>query len=79
MQYNNKNELIISTMQVLNAAAITKPRAIEHLATDLVGYKTDTVVITETHLKAKHADHSFRIEGYKLYRDRAGRRGCRSM
>ena len=64
------------TLYVLNAAAVTKLHAIEHLAADFVGYSVDIAVVTETHLKAKHADHSFSIDGYKLFRrDRNGRRG----
>jgi len=62
-------------LYVLNAAAI-KPHAVEQLAADLNGYKTDVAVITETHLKKKHVDHHFTIDGYALFRrDRVGRRG----
>ena len=64
------------TMYVLNAAAITKPHAIEHLSADLTGYNADIAVITETHLKKKHADHNFAVNDYTLFRrNRAGRRG----
>ena len=64
------------SLYVLNAAAVTKPHAIEHLTADLLGYKTDIAVITETHLKKKHSDELFAIDGYTLYRrDRTGRRG----
>ena len=64
------------TLYVLNAAAITKPHAIEHLAADLVGFNVDIAVVTETHLKTKHADDHFNIDGYALFRrDRSGRRG----
>ena len=48
------------TLYVLNAAAITKPHAAEHLAADLKGYKVDVAVITETHLKKKTCRSSFR-------------------
>lgn len=66
----------IPTLYLLNAAAITKPHAAEHLAADLKGYKVDVAIITETHLKKKHADHHFTIDGYALFRrDRIGRRG----
>ena len=61
---------------LLNAAAITKPHAVEHLAADLEGCKADIAVVTETHLKKKHADHCFAINGYTMFRrDREGRRG----
>jgi len=43
---------------------------------DLNAYKVDVAVITETHLKKKHADHHFIVDGYALFRrDRVGRRG----
>ena len=76
----NSNNIIdhnfVPTLYVFNAAAITKLHAIEHLAADLVGYCIDIAVITETHLKKKHADHSFNIDGYRLFRrDREGQRG----
>jgi len=45
------------TFCVLNAAAITKPQAVEHLAADLSGYEVNVAIITETHLKTKHTDH----------------------
>ena len=49
------------TLYVLNATAVTKPHAIEHLAVDLVGYNVDIAIITETRLKKKHADHCFAV------------------
>ena len=64
------------TLYVLNAAAITKPHAVDHLAADMCGYNVDVGIITETHLKRKHADHIVSVDGYTLFRrDRAGRRG----
>ena len=61
---------------VLNAAAITKPHAINHLTADLLGYNVDVGIITETHLKRKHADHIVGVNGFNLFRlDRARRRG----
>ena len=64
------------TLYVLNAAAITKPHAVDHLAADMRGYNVDVAIITETHLKRKHADHIVSVDGYTLFRrDRAGRRG----
>jgi len=64
------------SLYVLNAAAITKLHAVEHLTADLSGYNVDVAVVTETHLKSKHADHHFAVGGYTLFRrDRIGRRG----
>ena len=64
------------TLYALNAAAMTKPRAIEHLGADLAGYRVDIAVITESHLKLKHSNHNFHIQDYTLFRrDRIGRRG----
>jgi len=52
------------------------PHAIQHLSADLVSYGVHIAVITETHLKQKHADHFAAIGGYSLFRrDRAGRKG----
>ena len=61
---------------MLNAAALTKPHAVEHLAADLVSYYVDVADITETHFKVKHSDSVFGFENYSLFRrDRVGRRG----
>ena len=39
-------------------------------------WSIDIAVVTETHLKKKHADDSFRTDGISLFRrDREGRRG----
>ena len=47
-----------------------------HPTADLSGYNVDVAVVTETHLKKKHADHHFAVAGYTLFRrDRVGRRG----
>ena len=58
---------VASQLYVLNAAAVTKSHAIEHLATDLLGYKTDIAAITETHLKKKHTNELFDMDGYALH------------
>jgi len=64
------------SIYVLNAAALSKPGAVQHLAADLQGYGVSVAVITETHFKSKHTDSIVGIEGYKVYRlDRTGRRG----
>ena len=43
--------MVPPALYVLNAAAITKPHAIDHLAADLRGYHVDVGIITETHFK----------------------------
>ena len=75
---NNVTSGNAPSLYVLNAAAISKAHAVEHLTADMImmGYKVDIAVITKTHLKKKHADHHFAIDGFVLFRrDRAGRRG----
>ena len=63
-------------MNVLNAAELTKPHAIEHLAADLASYNVDVAVITEIHCKVKHSDSVVGVENYSLYRrDRVNRGG----
>ncbi len=48
----------------------------EQLVVDMLAYSVDIGVVTETHLKAKHADEAFRIDGYSLIRrDRKARKG----
>ena len=64
------------TLYVLNAAALSKPGAVDHLAVDLKSVGASVAVITETHFKQKHADSVIGIDGYTLFRrDRHGRRG----
>ena len=46
----------VPSLYVLNAAALAKPRATEHLAADLKSCNVAVAVITETHFKSKHAD-----------------------
>ena len=72
----NVRSRALPTLYVLNAASIAKPHDIQHLSADLVSYAVHIAVITETHLKQKHADHFAAIGGYSLFRrDRAGRKG----
>lgn len=74
--YPSSTTISPPTLYLLNAAAITKPHAIEHLTADLEGYKVDIAIVTETHLKKKHADNFVDIPGYLMFRrDRVGRRG----
>jgi len=64
------------SIYLLNAAALTKPYAVQHLAAELSNYSVDVALITETHFKSKHTDNVFAVPGYVLYRrDRIGRRG----
>jgi len=64
------------SMYVFNARSVAKPHAIEQLTAELIGYDIDVAVISETHLKKKHADSSVSIDGYHLFRrDRPGRKG----
>ena len=66
----------VPSMYVLNAAALTKPHAVQQLAADLASYESDIAVITETHFKSKHDDATLSIPGYTLSRrDRQRRRG----
>ena len=60
---------------LINAAALSKPGATEHLAADLSSYIVDVAVITETHFQTKHTDSVVGVDGYTVFRrDRAGRR-----
>ena len=62
------------SLYLLNA--LSKPHAVEQLATDLRGYDVDVAVITETHFKSKHTDSVTSMPGYRvLRRDRERRRG----
>jgi hypothetical protein len=64
------------TLYVVNAAAVTKPHAIEQLTADLIGYSVDVALVSESHLKSKHSSDTFSIADYELFRrDRSGRRG----
>ena len=61
---------------VFNTASLGKPNAIRQLTAELGGYAIDVAIISETHLKRKHTDETFNINGYQLFRrDRPGRRG----
>ena len=63
-------------MYVLNAAALSKPHAVEQVAADLASSDIDVAIITETYFKTKHIDSVASVPGYVLYRrDRQRRRG----
>ena len=64
------------SLYVINAAALTKPHAVEQLSVDLNSYNVDIAAVTETHLKTKHTDSIVSIPGYSLFRrDRLRRKG----
>ena len=64
------------SLYVFNAAALSKPHAIDQLDSDMSNNNIDVAIISETHLKNKHLDSSFSINGFKLHRkDRQGRKG----
>jgi len=55
------------SLYLLNAAALAKPHAVQHLLADLHSYNTDVAVITETHFKNKHNDSAVSVPGYTLH------------
>jgi Endonuclease/Exonuclease/phosphatase family len=60
---------------VFNAASIAKLNAIELPTSELIGYDIDIGVISESHLKKKHANSCVDISRYSLFRcDRTSRR-----
>ena len=66
----------LPSLYVLNAAALSKPHALEQLYCELTSNSIDIAIISETHFKSKHADNVVNLEGYNLHRrDRLGRRG----
>ena len=78
MVSSSNNHLAVRTpsLYLLNAAALSKPQAVNHLAADLSSYESDVAIITETHFKAKHPDGIVGIEGYTIFRrDRERRWG----
>ena len=64
------------TLYVFNAASVVKTHAIELLTAEFIGYDVDVAVVSETHLKAKHANSVVEVDGYTLFRrDRRRRKG----
>ena len=64
------------SVYILNAAALSKPHAVQLLAADLTSYDCEVAIITETHFKQKHTDGVVSVPGYALWRrDRQRRRG----
>jgi len=56
------------SIYVINAAALSKPHAIEQLTVDLNNYNIDLAAVTETHFKAKHCDSIVAVLDYTLLR-----------
>ena len=70
------NDDIRPSIYVLNAAALSKPGAVQHLAADIQSYGVSVAIITETHYKANHTNGMVDIDGFTVHRrDRIGRRG----
>ena len=62
-------------LYVLNAVALSKPHAVQHLTADLHSNDIDIAVITETHFEQKHSDNIIAVPDYTVFRrDRVGRR-----
>ena len=60
-------------LYVINAAALSKPYAVEQLTVDLKNHNIDIAAVTETHPKANDANPAVTIPGYVLLRrDRIG-------
>ena len=73
---NQTIQTVPPSLYVLNAAALTKPHAMEQLHAEITSLNVDISIICETHLKTKHTDTPFEVNGYTLFRrDRHGRRG----
>ena len=67
---------MMPTIYILNIASIVNLLAIEQLTAEMIDYDVDIAMISETHLKKKHADTCVDIAGYALFRrDRPGRKG----
>ena len=63
-------------LYILNAAALSKPHAVQHLTADLHSNDIDITVIIETHFNQKHSDNIIAVPDYTVFcRDRVGRRG----
>ena len=60
-----ENDNTTPSLYVINAAALSKPHAVEQLSADLINYNVDIAAVTETHLKAKHTDSIVAIPGYE--------------
>ena len=78
--HSSGDHIITSTsppsLYLLNAASLAKPHATELLSADLMSYRCDVAIITESHFKTKHTDGAVSVTDYSVFRrDRLGRRG----
>ena len=61
---------------MFNSASLVKPNAIERLTAEVIGYDIDIAIISEMHLKKRHADSCVSISRYALFRrDRVRHKG----
>lgn len=66
----------VPSLYVINAAALSKPHALQQLNSDLTSNNINVAIITETHFNKHHADNVVSMDNYTLHRrDRVGRRG----
>jgi len=63
---NRFSDESVPSIYILNAAALSKPHAVQQLAADPVSYDTCVAVITETHLKQKHTAGVVDVPGYMV-------------
>lgn len=62
---SNVCQEFIPSLYVLNASALTKPHAVEQLASELHSNNIDIAVITEAHFKRKHSDSVIAVPDYR--------------
>ena len=71
------NDSVFPRFFMLNATSLAKPKAKEHLSTDIENVKSDIILIEETWFTRKLDSANLQINGYTLYRRdrRDGRKG----
>jgi hypothetical protein len=57
-----------ATLNLLSAAALFKPQAVENLAVNLSSYNIDVSIVTEIHFILKHSGSAVAIDGYTIFR-----------
>jgi len=66
------------SIMVVNSASLCKPAAIEQLTVEASNHRVQVIFVTETWLKARHADATFAIDGFNLHRrDRVRKVGAK--
>jgi Reverse transcriptase (RNA-dependent DNA polymerase) len=66
----------VPSVYLVNSTSLAKAHAMQHLTIDLMQYKSDVGVVTETWFKLHHDTAIYQISGYTCYRrDRKKRRG----